>query len=57
MTTLLGEDGEDEADLFDDSSKKKDGSGLEDLMNNPNVKIKDSYVNGKKMDNTGGDDL
>jgi hypothetical protein len=54
MNKLLGEDAEDD-DLFDDDEKKPDSSGLDDLVNNPNVKIKDSYVNGRKIDNTNED--
>ena len=55
MVKLLGDDAED-ADLFDDD-EKKGGSGLDDLINNPNVKIKNSYVDGKKIDNTDDEDL
>ncbi len=54
MVALLGDDAED-ADLFDDDTKKKGGSGLDDLINNPNVKIKDSYIDGKKIDNQNPD--
>ena len=43
MNKLTGE--KDDDDL-------KDKSGLGELLDNPNVVIKDSYVNGKKYDNT-----
>jgi hypothetical protein len=45
MNKLTGEVDEDE-----EREKKK--SGLGDLLDNPNVVIKDSYVNGKKYDNS-----
>ena len=50
MVKLLGDDAED-ADLFDDD-EKKGGSGIDQLLDNPNVKISNSYVDGKKIDNS-----
>lgn len=43
MNKLTGEKDDDEL---------RDRSGLGDLLDNPNVVIKDSYVNGKKYDNS-----
>lgn len=43
MNKLTGEKDDDEL---------RDKSGLGDLLDNPNVVIKDSYVNGKKYDNS-----
>ncbi|CAG9335904.1 unnamed protein product [Blepharisma stoltei] len=45
MNALTGEED-------DEDYKKPKKTGLEDLMDNPNVVIKDSYVDGKKIDNT-----
>jgi hypothetical protein len=48
MIPLMGEDGEDEADLFEDG--KKDSSGIKELMNNPNVKMDNVIVDGERYD-------
>ncbi len=43
MNKLTGEE---------DEVEEKKGSGIEDLVNNPNVVIKDSTINGRRIDNT-----
>lgn len=51
MKEFTGEENE------DDPPKPEPKTGLEDLMDNPNVTIKDSYVNGKKIDNSADREL
>lgn len=48
MNELTGETDDDEIN----PKKKKTKSGLEDLIDNPNVVIKDSYIDGQKIDNS-----
>lgn len=43
MNKLTGEE---------DESEEKKGNSVEDLVNNPNVVIKDSTINGRRIDNS-----